>query len=230
MNSYGFFINKSTDWWNLKSGFFCRDNPQLKKILPRPRNIAKEKMLVSPTTSINESIAIPASCKDNPPDKSTVGNLLGRETSDELLVEPAENPTSRPLLTKNVPKTNTKESRRSGKTTKRVLDSVNEKYSAAAKKRRNRAPHGAFPELLHKFICECSVSHPDVVCWNANRTAFNVQIHHPTLPKLLPRYFQRKCWLKASALHGCCKRFLSKDSNLFYIPSRRKLSVTSQAT
>jgi HSF-type DNA-binding len=51
--------------------------------------------------------------------------------------------------------------------------------------------HTEFPALLHRFIDECAVTHPDIVEWNNTFTGFNVEIHHPQLPNLLLKYFRR---------------------------------------
>jgi hypothetical protein len=194
MNLYGFFIDKSTDWWNLKSGYFCRDNPQLNKILPRPRS-------TRPTyTDSSESFNF--SAKNITSRDRT--NASAFKTTDESLLDATRNParssaSSKAVLSKGeknlkMKRTNEKESCQTRTISKRVVEAVPGKDSTTSTKKKPliRTLQGPFPELLHKFICECSVSHPDVVKWNSNRTAFNVEIHHPTLPKLLSKYFQRK--------------------------------------
>lgn len=192
MNSYGFFINKSTDWWNLNSGYFCRDNPQLNKILPRPRSSRSTK------SEAAEFINVLAPLEKGSPSDSS--NSPAFETANESSVDSGEAPGITSLSSqsqlkksdKKLKRSKGKESHQTRKATKRALDAVSKKEATAPKRSRSRMPHGTFPELLHKFICECSVSHPDVVSWNSNRTAFNVEIHHPTLPNLLSKYFQRE--------------------------------------
>ena len=61
--------------------------------------------------------------------------------------------------------------------------------------------HTEFPALLHRFIDECAVTHPDIVEWNNTFTGFNVEIHHPQLPNLLLKYFRRTFCL-ALVLNG----------------------------
>jgi hypothetical protein len=192
MNSYGFFINKSTDWWNLKSGYFCRDNPQLNKILPRPRSTRPTKTDSLESVKVSEKNVKPTDASNSPTFKFADESLL-----DSMKIAARSTSSSKSQVSmsdKKLKQAKGKGSHQAQKSSKRFLEAYSGRKDTATngKKLRNRTPHGTFPALLHKFICECSVSHPDVVRWNLNRTAFNVEIHHPTLPKLLSKYFQRK--------------------------------------
>lgn len=201
MNSYGFFINKATDWWSLKSGYFSRDHPQLNKILPRPRSTRPIKVQLPDTANVSAEKFPPRDESRSPPS----------DTADESLINRPKNSVRSSSVPKSLPMTSDvkkkpsvdMESRPARKVSKRALDAVSKKEAAAAKKSRNRIPHGTFPELLHQFVCECSLSNPDVVRWNSNRTAFNVEVHHPALPNLLSKYFQRKWRLEPLSLFFC---------------------------
>jgi hypothetical protein len=70
----------------------------------------------------------------------------------------------------------------------------------------------SFPSLLHTFISDCAVSNPDIVQWNTDHTAFNVEIHHPDLPALLLQYFQRMLFI-----YVCCPlSMIARHFSLFY--------------
>jgi hypothetical protein len=78
------------------------------------------------------------------------------------------------------------------------FDHPNTKYDIFGdntRKRFSATLSQSFPKLLHEFISDCAISNPDIVQWNTNHTAFNVEIHHPELPALLLKYFQRTIYI-----------------------------------
>jgi hypothetical protein len=206
MNAYGFFINKSSDWWNLKSGYFRRDSPELKKILPRPRSSSR----VKDSTDTETTGSVPEKVSTSEPRTSNTGSSV----SNNLVVAAVLVATSRPedSLSKSAPPMLEENSRKEAmleensrkevevteQSTRRgarrawlpIFDEPTSDDDLFVLNKKMRA--GLFPGLLHLFICECSASHPDVVMWNSDRTAFNVETHHPTLPLLLSKYFHRK--------------------------------------
>jgi hypothetical protein len=50
-------------------------------------------------------------------------------------------------------------------------------------------PRSDFPYLLHNFLTACSKSHPTVVEWSKDGTAFCIHPNRRTLSKLLAKHF-----------------------------------------
>ena len=91
---------------------------------------------------------------------------------------------------------NSSTSRRSAKKKSPAAASAGKRKTAAAAaaaKTSKSNPPRDFPKALHRFLEECSASHPYLVGWNSTGTAFYVEILHPETLSLLKTYFPGTC-------------------------------------
>ena len=229
MNMYGFHLTHNTEitknlrysnWWCRDGGYFCRDNPQLIKMI-RPRRRPERSTtvaVVAPTGSIrmagkrsakavNKDIE-EASCRPStatPSGKRRVqlyvkGNPslspklaeLNRKYPATQVNQPITEPAAANVADESYVTSNASAEVHNIKTHEALADHPNATFDIVSGNTRKRLTLSqSFPALLHRFITICAISNPDIVQWNRSHTAFNVEIHHPELPELLHTYFQR---------------------------------------
>ena len=205
---------RHTNWWCRDGGYFCRDNPQLNKVRPRRRperttgtdnaaDIASTKTQPKGRRP-NEKVAI----KKNVAAKSYATNATKSTGKRRMQIYAKGSPINvvaelnKQYFGTDIPEnqseppdpaaqTNESDATSKPAATFPVRNSDADWADGYAGKRFLPTFSQSFPTLLHQFISDCSKTNPDIVQWNTDHTAFNVEIHHPGLPALLLKYFQR---------------------------------------
>jgi hypothetical protein len=199
MNMYGFHLldkvdkrSRHTNWWCRSGGYFCRDNPQLHKIRPRRRPERNKNIFTSEELEQFELIADeldePNNIKTRRKAKSKSLAATKIKMEKRTKEKSSDIPKTAITVERSVGQNVSTTSYKKDTTTHSVVVDFSDDNSY-----RKLSPtiSQQFPALLHQFISDCSVLHPDIVQWNPDHTAFNVEIHHPGLQALLMKYFQR---------------------------------------
>lgn len=204
---------RHTNWWCRDGGYFCRDNPQLNKVRPRRR----PERTTGTDSATDDALTKTQPKGRRPSEKVTIKKSVSAKSSGtnatkstgkrRMQIYAKGNPNNvvaelnKKYLGNDVPESQpepdpaaqTNESDASSKPAAIVPVRSSDVDSADGYAGKRLLPtfSQSFPTLLHQFISDCSKSNPDIVQWNTNHTAFNVEIHHPGLPALLLKYFQR---------------------------------------
>ena len=238
---------RHSNWWCREGGHFSRENPQLSKIRPRRRpertipvfgtttskRPADKREIKTVNKDVKETSSRPSSTtatgkrrvqlyvKGNPSTSVKIADLNIKQSAtheNQTIADPAVSKTIAsdvPDVTSNVPA--------KIPAAKNLVNfdhshDMDDSYFYSGSTKRAPTLSQSFPKLLHQFISDCAISNPDIVQWNTNHTAFNVEIHHPGLPALLLKYFQRMLYFMYVPSMNCDRRefltlFFSDFSN-----------------
>lgn len=189
LNAYGFRKVSAEKSWSRQDDIFHRDRPQdLVNVRPRRR---ESKPRLSRSQKAIKAKLLAKSSKPTPatsfPGRKNVGSQSSscQKKSSVSIERMSSSSYGRP---KSPIPSEESITQASECIHARGVEASEEEYIG---KESSKGSLLEFPEMLHRFIEDCSATHPDVAVWNSTHTAFNVEMHHPLLRGLLLRYFRR---------------------------------------